>query len=1541
VFDAEVDPEDVLPAVQLTPAVNLRAAHSGPGRVVQLVGRFAPETRYDVVLTTDLCASTGQCLEHPESFALVTGGGMPTVRMPTRETVLPPGKPLRLEFEAVERAALTFVGVPPESIGAALSLAGMHPTGEDVLKKLPPELRRAARRRTLDIEREAPNGRLEVDPFKEGPLVFVIAEARGARTAAGLFQRGELGTVLKTGPNGGLAWVTRMGSGAPVDGARVAVFRGREQLWSGTTNADGLATFGPHPALANERDNAPLFAVVARGDERSLVSSTWTQGIEPWMLDVPYYYWSGEQSVRGLLSAERGIYRPGEAVHLLGVLREKQGNGTLAVPSGVVEIEVTNPDGARVVNQRLPLTSFGTVRAEFTLPRDAEAGSYSARLKRGEATLWESFEVGGFRAATFELKLPTAGAAQKQGTDYLLPISANYLQGGAVAHGAITYTVSARPHRSALPGLEDVSFTPDEDGSDYLRPIHEGEATLDVRGEATLRVPESALPKPEDLKAQALDLVVEVTAKDATQREITGHTVQIVERSPVLAGVRSRQWITTPKQGWDVELVAVSPKGEPVVGKQLVVTLERTFWNTVAEQGPQGVRYRSSQETVQVLERRVPSTQAPTRLHLALPGGGDYRVSVGVEGQPFSASRSIWVYGSEATWSADNSATLDVKLDRESYAPKAVAKAFATIPYAKSTVLVTVEREGILDARVERLDGMDRPLEVPVSEAYLPNVFVGVIAVARDTQPDPAAGVPFRMGYGKLTVSAESRRLAVEVLPTNTVQEPGTEANVRVRVRDQAGAPVRAEVTLWAADEGVLMLTGYKTPDPFAPAYAPFELRVNTATNLVRWTRDDPSTWEDGGGDAAAGQDALRSKFFYTAFFSGGIVTDERGEGVARFPLPDNLTRWRVMAVVADAGQRFGKGEASIRVQKPLSIVPALPSHLAAGDVVDATFLVHNVTDRALPMEVELGAEGGRVLGQTTASLTVPAEAQAPVRFTVRAPHLGTLKLSARVRSGSLKDGVMIEVPVGLPTSKQESVIAEGTLAGTADESVSVPATARADSVGLEVRLGSGVLASLAAGYQALVDYPHGCAEQKTSRLIPMIALGDLARRFGRGLNQEEHRARLAQTLLELREHQNDDGGFGLWPDSESEPFVSAYVLWGWLTAQRAGYPVSEARLARGVAYLEEQVRQKQLEAGYFQVDPRVFTLLVLAQLGRDDLGLANALWTSRDKLDRFEQGLLAVALAQKDPAKARTLVSGLLAAARERHAGRSLVEEKPMQYGFLESGRDVRATATTLWALVALNRASEGEALAAGIVGARGRDGTWGTTFNNLWALHSLGAFTRARPPSLERTRVSVSLGGTLVGSLELSTKDPVGSVVIPQSALPKPGTTLPLTLSSSAGRPRYSVALTYALAADHERPSVQPFRITRRVLDAGTGKPVTRARVGQLLRVELELESAQDRNQVAVIDRLPGGLDALNPRLATERQSVDAGGDRWVEARVHDDRVTLFTYWLDRGKNHIAYLARAAAPGDFAWPAPQAEVMYAPDELSRGESARFVVSR
>lgn len=120
---------------------------------------------------------------------------------------------------------------------------------------------------------------------------------------------------------------------------------------------------------------------------------------------------------------------------------------------------------------------------------------------------------------------------------------------------------------------------------------------------------------------------------------------------------------------------------------------------------------------------------------------------------------------------------------------------------------MTLERSGVLEASVVEFTGSSETIEVPITAAHIPNVFVGVVIVkgVDETNPFPAT----RVGYAKLAVDTAEKELHIDVQASSEVVRPGDVVTYTLTVRDSAGNPVAgAETSLALVDKAVLVLAG-------------------------------------------------------------------------------------------------------------------------------------------------------------------------------------------------------------------------------------------------------------------------------------------------------------------------------------------------------------------------------------------------------------------------------------------------------------------------------------------------------------------------------------------------------------------------------------------------------------------------------------------------------------------------------------------------------------------------------------------------------------
>jgi alpha-2-macroglobulin len=1404
----------------------------------------------------------------------------------------------------------------------------------------------------------------------------------------------DLGLVAKVGNASSLVWVVRLSTGKPVAGATVAIrdLKGRVKF-TGQTGAEGtvlapgatkLAGVKPAPRSSPGSDDgdgdgdgesfegfrARRVIVTARlADDLAVLDTNWNNGVQIWNFGVPEDRGGGTVRVRGFLQSDRGIYRPGDTVHLRGLLRVVEPGGAMRLPkSRKVKVVIEDPRGQGLVEEQLALSSFGGFNRDLRLPAEARLGDYVVTGSIDGQTFRERFAVEEYRPRTFEVK---AGAGARHvflGERLRYELKASYLYGAPLARGKVSWAVRKRPHLPEFPGYAQYTFQDFaalyEEGWYWARheersfsfPVGDGEKELDPSGHATVSVRDDVR------KAKGpFEYLLEATVSDASGQAVTVREITTAHKAGLYVGVHPAEFVQAVEMPFAVQAVALSPDGKRRA-VQASLTISRRRYECESSLG----RCSKKDETAAITRPiTIPETGAAvTRVVLKDPGQYTVRLEADDErGGRAVASEVIYVIGAgEAFWSGDEGDRMGLVASKPSYKPGETARLVPQANLPGATALVTIERDGIVRSFVRTLKSTGEGLDLPIDAALAPNAFASVTLV-RGRQGEGLKGRPrFKMGVVNLEVDSSSKRLTVALETDKPSYRPGDTVNAALKVTTHDGRPVLAELAVAAADEGVLQIAGYKTPDPMKTFYQPWGLGVESSTT---WNRIavrahpgevDPEEGGDGGGDEAG---RIRSRFVATAFWAPALRTGADGTARFSFTAPDNLTAFRVMAVAADAGDRFGSGEMRFTVAKALLAMPALPRFIAVGDQVKAAVVVHNNTGASGRVVVTAAVTGAKLRGAAEQEVEIAAGSSKPVIFPVTAAREGraTFRFGARLQRvragmgtgpdplGAETDTVEITLPVGRPLARETVAVAESRTGGRVEVPLTVPAGVLKDEGSLELVIDTTGLASMDESLRYLVGYPYGCLEQTTSKVVPMVALGELVRAVDLPeVSRTKLKGYVETGIAKILRHQHEDGAFGLWPGAPAEPHLTAYALWGLHLSRQAGYRVDGKAVNAGLQSLRKAVNRREVTGDLHELGGRTgtqaFALYVLAAMGAPENGAAARLYEQRRTLPLYGKAFLARALAKGGQATEAQALVDEIAAAAPAASGPVLLEEQGADrlWWYMSSGP--RTTAIVLSALLEVAPAHPLVArLEAGLLAAR-QEGRWSNTQENLYAMVALADLGRARSKAGQGT-VTVTLGGRKLLSAKLKGAD-ARRVSVPMAKV-KPGT---LVVEASGREVFYAVRLRVArpldgAAVDHG------LAVEREYLDARTGEPVKGLKVGQVVKVRVTVKSAKPQTHVAVVDRLPAGLEPVLDRFEPDASRAPQGGwwersrTTWTHRQLRDDRVEMFADVLAAGASTQEYLARATSAGTFVAPPAMAEAMYRPALGGRSGASTLTVSR
>jgi hypothetical protein len=1349
----------------------------------------------------------------------------------------------------------------------------------------------------------------------------------------------DLAAHIKIAPRSSLVWVTRMSTGAPVADCDVSVLdENGASLWAGKTTAEGFADVPGAVALKlrNVKNSweYPFALVVAQKDgDASATANSWADGVEPYEFSLSQGWEAEQPQSASFAFTDRGIYRPGDEVFIKGVVRYRVLGALQSAAAGsLMDLVVSDSHGDAISTQKVKVTAFGTFTAKATIPKDAPTGSFTLAatgvLPNGKVSVSGDFRVEEYRAPQFRVDLEGKKTTLVAGEPLEGDVFARYLFGGAMNDAKVSWSVNRTSFSFSTESAPGFTFSQETWWWDDNAP-HEasaffgsGSGRADATGAVHVKAGTTEAPGE---KPYTYTLEAEVT--DVNRQSVAGRLAYTVHPSNAYVGLRAPSSFMQVGTEYGLETVTVDPAGKRAPGKKVQVTVTARTWKSVKKKDASGgFTTVSEPDEQQVASCELTSTTdvVPCKFKPAAAGFFIVRATVKDEqGRTHSSSLGVYATGADwVAWQRADTDRIELLTDKTSYDVGDVAKVLIKSPYPEARAMVTVEREGVLSRRLVELKGSVVTVDVPITEDMVPNVFAGVLIMrprlakgGLESGDDP--GRPnARIGLVKINVEKKSKRLAVTVTTDKKDYRPRDTVNVTLEVKDAAGKPASGEVTLYAVDESVLRLTGYTVPDPIESIFPDRPLSVRLGEPLLHLVRmrsygekgEGPG---GGGGGANAEGVSIRSNFKTTAYFNP-TVTLEDGKAKASFPLPDNLTTYRIMAVVVGATDRFGSGETKVQVNKPVMALPALPRFARVDDVFEAGVVVHAHGATAGEATVTAKVEGGAQLtGPAEQKIAIAEGAPKEVRFGFKGTLPGTAKFTFKVVSGADNDGVQETLPIEMPV-EIDSVATYGDTTDQRVEGLVPPKDVWPELGGLTVTMSSTAMSGFDRGFQQLIDYPYGCLEQQSSRLVPFIALREMAGQFGipwPGPNQKkldrdsEFNALLrtylfstldvadqrdpddviATTVKSILALQADDGSFRYWPDSTcSDSWSSAYATMALFRAKEVGFEVPArqldraeqnlARVAGGTCHPCER---------YCGDETRVFASYVLARMKKPRPSAYPEFFANRAKLSLFGRALLANAMyvGKGDRTQANTLLKELLNDAKESAKGVHFEEVNSATYATLFNS-DTRTTGVVLQALtdISPDHPYVGK-MTKYLTQVREGNGEWRSTQEAAWSLLGLTEVLRTKEKVPPDFKASLTMGTASLMAQDFKGRSlSAQKKTVPMKDLlaQASGADQKLTFKKDgAGVLYYSALMRYAPRTLPTK-SLDNGLFVQRWFEPYEGGGQTLAfTAGELVRVRLRVASNQQRYWTAFEVPLPAGLEPVDTSLASTAKLKTAPDD------------------------------------------------------------------
>ena len=1276
----------------------------------------------------------------------------------------------------------------------------------------------------------------------------------------------------------------------PVFNAELYVYNYQlKEIGYAKTGTDGMAEVslsGKPFVVVAKRGGATSYLKVTAGDEKSLSR-----------FDV-----GGKELEKGLkafIYGERGVWRPGDTLHVAMILEDKDDR----IPDNHPAImEVYTPEGQFYTKQVNSSARNGMYVFNLPTKSDDPTGTWNAWFKIGGASFRKALRIESIKPNRLKIDTGLGDGAISGGERVPMNISANWLTGPAASGLPVKVNMTLRRAATTFKGFEGYDFTGPL--SEFTVSEHNlVDTRLNEHGQASVSVD---MPAAEGAPGM-------LTADIVTTVEEQGGDFSFSTMSVPYSPYKSYVGIKVPKEGdsqfletdkeYKFAVAVVDKDGKRVAGEQLEYSIYKLKWSWWWESRSESLDSYVNGSAPEALASGVLTSangDCTIPFKIDYPEWGRYLLIVRNSVSGHTAGQVFYVdwpayRGRSAKSDPDGLTMLSFSTDKDSY--DVGEKVTVYIPSAaKGHALVSLEnsREVISREWVKTSADADVAYTFKVTPEMAPNFYVHVTLVQPHERVDN--DLPIRL-YGVRPISVNNEGSHLEpVISMPDVLRPAEEFSVKVKEKD--GKPMT--YTLAIVDEGLLDLTGFKTPDPWNAMYAKEALGVRTwdlYDDIVGAFSGRFSPMFSIGGDENIVIGAKKDNRFNAVVKFLGPFSLQNGSATHKITLPMYIGSVRVMVVAARDGA-YGNAEKTVPVRSPLMVLPTLPRVLGTGEKVTLPVNVFALEDGVKNVDVSVSVEGpAKLTGSGKSSLTFTKPGDQMTNFGLEATGTGTAKVTVTATGNGYKAYETINIGIRNPeppvTTVTKAMIGKGE---TRHFGYSPFETA------------DGQWASLSLATFPSIDYPgifnfiknyqYNCTEQIASKGIALLSIKNMLTE--EQLNEADKM--IPELLQQLYQRQLGNGGFSYWPGaSDAGNWISSMAGEFMIMASQNGFSVSKGVLASWSRFQKKGVQDyRNTDNRYLWDLEQAYRLFTLALNGEAESGAMNRLKES-ENLSPQAAWMLASAYA----------VSGKKSVAKEITAnlktGFSDYQEADGTYG-----SPLRDKAIALETQVLTDDITEAMELAGEVSNAM--SGEWYITQETAFATKALSRL--AAKVGTGYLNAQVTQGGT--PAQVLSAKNAVTVALDSRSG--------GVDVTNQGDGVIYATIVTSAIPRFGERTPAKSNGISLSVnYVSNGGKALIPNDIPQgtdftAIITVANVSGVKDYTNLALTEAIPSGWEIFNDRLA-------GGGSGKVDYSyrdIRDDRVIWF-FDLPKGTSKTFRVKlHAAYEGEFVLPAVKCEAMY-----------------
>lgn len=1324
----------------------------------------------------------------------------------------------------------------------------------------------------------------------------------------------DVGLNVKVDTDGSLhVFASDLKTTKPLSGLSVSVYSYSAKLIaSSTLDKNGFALIKPQSTLE------PMF-VITRGSSGN-TQNGYLKLTRP--LAISHFEVGGEKSaqgIKGFIYTERGIWRPGDDIHIVFILQD---SGKKIPPNHPVEFSLINPRGQNIQSIVLTQSVNGFYYFKTSTASDAPTGNYLAKIKVGNAVFTKPIKVEAIIPNRLKTNISYGNAPFIDTKLSSLTLQATWL------HGAPASDMKADV--SMLLELDKKYFASSYPDYTFYSPLFLSASDknelwngyLDSSGKKTFSVDFSeykSISGP--CKAFFFTRVFEESGIFSSEvLTVPFHPFKQYVGIKLPQGDKARNMLLTDKDH-QVELLLLDTNGKPVSSGTVQVEIFKLSWRWWFEKSNNEETEVASSEIKQLVtsdQVQIKNGKGTYKLRINYPEWGRFIIRVRDIADGHEAGKEFYIdwpgwAGKGRDNTGDSTMMLSFTADKDLY--KVGEKVQIQFPSNKdSSAYVTLEKNGkVLKEEIIQTNDGYTVYTFTVTADMVPNVYAHITYLQPHLQTKN--DLPIRLyGIAPIMVENPLTRLEPRITTPDTL-EPLKKS--QFTVYEASGRAMTYTVAV--VDEGLLGITKFSVPDPWNAFYKK-EASLLVSYDIYRdvanaYSGSLQSFLTIGGGDSE-GENALKkpNRFPPVVKFYGPFTLDRGQKNVHELELGEYIGAVRYMIVAGTQEGAYGKYEKEVQVKSSLMAFVTAPRFVGPTERISIPVTVFSYLGKNAQVNVSLTVKGpGTILGSNKQTLVFQQDGDLLANFDVQLQDQeGSLTIEAVAVSTSGKSAVQtITIPVQSP-SVPVTTVAQKLIAGKSKVTLehTLPGIPGSNAAWLEVSLLPPI--NLSAHLQYLIGYPHGCSEQRTSKMFPQLFLPNTINLSKQELDTIQNN--ITNGIKDLQLFQKSTGGFVFWQGQYDEStWLTAYVTHFLFMAQKMGYVLPSGMLENALKFLSNKVKQSNIGSGkndegyyYGLLSEQAYVLYVLALAGKADIGGLNRLAALDPQATTIRLQLAAAYAYAGVKNKAQELLT------------KTKYNNYPGSYFEYTYGSTLREMAMVLDCLNVLGDSAVAPSIYKEIAD-RLATGRYYSTQDIAFSLIAIQPYVQNLKKDTARLEYQDSNGKT--ETIEITKT----LVRIPLTIT---GKTIKLTIDNTNAMQVYARIIATGRAMPGSEPKLEnglELDVTYYDTNYNIIKPEQGYR-GQDMIVKISIKNKlyQKLNNVAVTYRIPSGWEIINQRIADTESNKSEG---YFYKDIRDDRVMFYTNLDKYEEQTFTVFVNRTYGGQFYLPAITAEAMYKPE--------------